>query len=506
MSGRDNIQKNLTQITPANQKKLSTTLEKIGPYKIESLLSIGGMSYLYLAKHPTVDQLVVIKVVRSKYLKDKVVLTRLLNEAKILGVTSHPNIVKLYDLGQWEKGLYVVMEYVQGVSLRQFIMRNTMTHQRALEIILQIAYALAHLHGQGVIHRDLKPDNILMTESGDIKLIDFGLAQFLLAPPDDKITQGKVKMGTPNYMSPEQKERPDQVSYGTDIFSLGIIAYELYLGKMCHGVIRLDLLPPGLRKIIEKAMQVDLAKRYQDIVDFISDISAFLHRLEEGKEEDEAPAQLLHLTQKLFIPAKTPSWSEVEVGMAHFEGTSWASLYLDYFALAPNRLAMLLAEPLAKGMEASFSLALLRGMVRALPKPAVSPFLNQLSQILSAEPQKRLFRFSCLFLDLDQNSLTFAAAADFSPLWRCPQNRTEPHILETPNPPLGSDPTHPFLVVEDRFELGDTLLLSTFPTPTLASLTPHLLLSPQPLAHKALQLLSPPSLSHEALFLALKRI
>jgi len=506
MSGRDNIQKNPTQISPINQKKNSTTLEKIGPYKIESLLSIGGMSYLYLAKHPTEDQLVVIKVVRSKYLKDKVVLTRLLNEAKILGVTSHPNIVKLYDLGQWEKGLYVVMEYVQGVSLRQFTMRNTMTHKRALEIVLQIAYALAHLHGQGVIHRDLKPDNILMTESGDIKLIDFGLAQFLLAPPDDKITQGKVKMGTPNYMSPEQKERPDQVSYGTDIFSLGIIAYELYLGKMCHGVIRLDLLPSGLRKIIEKAMQVDPTKRYQDIVDFISDISAFLHRLEEGEEEDEAPAQLLHLTQKLFIPAKIPPWTEVEVGMAHLEGSSWASLYLDFFTPASNRLAVFLAEPLVGGMEASFSLALLCGMVRALPKSSASQFLNQLGQTLTVEPQKRLFRLACLFLDLDQNSLTFATAADFPPLWRCPQNRTEPHILEAQNPPLGSDSTRQFLVVEDRFELGDTLLLPTFPTPTLAPLTPHLLLASQPLAHKALQLLSPPSRTREALFLSLKRI
>src|SRR3989338_52371 len=124
---------------PPPPPEMPPTPEMIGPYKIESLFKRGGMSLLYLAKHPTTSETVIVKVVLPKYLKDREMLTRLLREAKILGIASHPNVVKLYDLGRWEQGLFVAMEFVQGVSLRQFIKTQSFTHRRALEIVLQIS-------------------------------------------------------------------------------------------------------------------------------------------------------------------------------------------------------------------------------------------------------------------------------------------------------------------------------------------------------------------------------
>ncbi|MDE3048213.1 MAG: serine/threonine protein kinase, partial [Verrucomicrobiota bacterium] len=180
--------------------------QQIGPYKVESLLSKGGMSVLYLGIHPTTSKPIVIKVLSPKYCKNKEMASRFLKEAAIIGMAHHPNIVRLYGQGAWEKGLYIAMEFVQGISLRQFIQQKSLTHQRALEIILQVAYALCHLHTHGVIHRDLKPENILITESGEIKVIDFGIAHLQGEAGTERITQKRKVMGTPVYMSPEQKE------------------------------------------------------------------------------------------------------------------------------------------------------------------------------------------------------------------------------------------------------------------------------------------------------------
>jgi len=199
--------------------------KQIGPYKIESLLNKGGMSVLFLGAHPETAEPIVIKVLVPKYLKNKEMVNRFLNEAQIIGMASHPNIVRLYGQGEWEKGLYIAMEFIRGISLRQFIQKKSLSNKRALEIVLQVAYALSHLHTHGVIHRDLKPENILITESGDIKVIDFGIAQLQGTVGAERITQRKRMMGTPVYRSPEQKENPSHDSFSSDRYSLGIIMY-----------------------------------------------------------------------------------------------------------------------------------------------------------------------------------------------------------------------------------------------------------------------------------------
>jgi eukaryotic-like serine/threonine-protein kinase len=441
----------------------------IGPYKIESLLKRGGMSLLYLGVNPANSQTVVVKVVLPKYLKNKDVLTRLLREAKILSVASHKNIVKLYDLGRCEQGLYIAMEYVQGVSLRQFIKTESLTHKRALEIVLEIGYALAHLHAQGIIHRDLKPDNILITESGEIKVIDFGISEFVETADRFHKTKKKSKMGTPHYMSPEQNENPEKVSYGTDIYSLGIIAYELYFGKPAYGVIQTATLPRGLHKILAKALQAAPEKRYQDIIDFIADLSEFLKHIEE-EEKKATPEELfslLEVTREALQPKVAPKWADVEIGIALKEDAEGGS-YLDFFPLIPNRYGILLASPVKKeGSNALFLSSMLRGMVRmaALLAPAnpVPSFLNALNRVLSNE--QHLFDYALLCLDLEHGLLAYGSSKPGT-LCHFPESAPKPRFLDAENPPLGKKEGAAFLEIKENWNPGDLLLLSSIPMET----------------------------------------
>jgi len=483
----------------------------IGPYKIESFLKRGGMSLIYLATHPTTHEMVVIKVVRPKYLKTKAILFRLIREAKILGISRHPSIVKLYDLGQWEHGLFIAMEFVQGISLHQFLEERSLIPKRALEIIIQVAYAIAHLHAHGILHRDLKPDNILITESGAIKLIDFGIAQFVNSKKIDRMTKKTSRLGTPQYMSPEQRLNPDKVSYASDIFSLGIVTYELYLGHFCHGIIHLDVLPQGLKKILQKALQTDPEQRYTDVIDFISDLIQFLKTFDENKavRQEEVSEEMLSLiddTCSILLPQAPPKWPEAEIGIATCQGASFCGLYLDFLFLSENQLGILLARPLQRNQNSLSRSAMFRGMARvaALQKNKTLP--SMLNQILLNDPMvHESFQFAILALEAQKNSLSFISC-QFGFLWHLPDQSQEIRPLEVSNPPLGSNAEQNFLEIKENWNLGDTLLLSSLSLDqsALDYLFANLSLAPQQLANKALTTFA--SLSDGAAFIMIRRV
>jgi len=487
--------------------------EFIGPFKIESLYKRGGMSLIYLAIRPETTETCVVKVVLPKYLKNKEMLGRLLREAKILSMATHPHIVKLYDLGRCEQGLYVAMEFVQGVSLRQFTREESLTHKRGLEIVIQIGYALSHLHAQGIIHRDLKPENVLITESGEIKLIDFGIALFVDTQDIDHKSQKRARLGTPHYMSPEQKENPDKVSYASDIFSLALIAYELYLGHAAHGVVQIALLPKTLQKILGKALLLDPAKRYQDVIDFLSDLSQFLQKIEE-EERQSAPEEIysiLEETRTLLLSRIAPRWPNLEIGIALQNQWILDGLILDCFPLIPNRYGILLAKPSSEGGPNSLFLSsLLKGMVRMAAKEwasqPVPQFLKRLNQTLCDKEQKVSFRFALLFFDLGANLLAYASS-QMGSLWRRLPKKEEPRVFETENPLLGAEIGSEFDEIKESWNLEDLLLFSSFMIdPAHAkTLSPSLLLAPKAAAGKALHSLTPPPDKQSAL-LVLKRI
>lgn len=391
--------------------------KKIGPYKIESLLKKGGMSFLYLGIHPETGRPIVIKVLSPKYIKNEEVVQRFLKEADIIRTSNHPNIIKLYGQGTWQHGLYIAMEFVQGISLKQFLLEKSLSLKKALEIVLQVAYALCHLHAHGVIHRDLKPENILITENGEIKVIDFGIAQLIDEKSEEK---PKHFIGTPVYMSPEQKEDSSKVSFSSDIYSLGIITYELVLGKLSHGVIHLSLIPKKLKNILEKALAKDLKNRYKDVVDFITDLSEYLKLYAESEEietEEKSSEFFTSIinTEKLFLAKNVPNWKHLDIAIEKESLPSSFGLYIDFFKLSENIFACCLAECENKDLESAIYMSILRGYIRmemteAQTRRDFSPssILTKLNSVITRDLMNQKFSVNLIVMNLDKDQILYS--------------------------------------------------------------------------------------------------
>ncbi len=437
--------------------------ERIGPYKVEALLEKGGMSILYLATHPETKDPMTIKVLFPEFVSNPEMVQRFLREAEIIKLTDHSNIVKLFGQGEWEGGLYIAMEFIQGISLRQYLLRNLISLKHALELVMEISMALCHLHAHGVIHRDLKPENILVTESGGVKVIDFGIAQLLTEGHTDPNAKRRL-IGTPIYMSPEQKNDPESTSYPSDIYSLGIITYELVLGKLSHGQIHLSIMPKGLQKILAKSLQLDPADRYQDIVDFMTDVSAYLHSpalLKENKELDPLSdlSESLRHAQHSLVPQDPPRWAKVDVGLATYKSLGTSSLYYDFFNLPQQGYGIIIGEPSVKGSPGIVYTSVLRGMVRALCQLTQRPeeMATVLNALLMNDPMKQNFSFSYLILLPKDNCFRFISCG-CGHLWYIPQGESTLQSIVSQNAPLGVEGLNNFSEIEHPWHIGDTIL------------------------------------------------
>jgi eukaryotic-like serine/threonine-protein kinase len=452
-----------------------TIPKMIGPYKIESLLERGGMSILYLGTHPETKEPVTIKVLSPKYLANPEVVKRFLNEAEIIALADHPNIVKLYGHGEWEEGLYIAMEFVQGISLRQFLLQTPMSLKKSLEIIIDIGYALCHLHTHGVIHRDLKPENILMTETGHIKVIDFGISQLLTEKNEHSASLKKRLIGTPIYMSPEQRENPETVSYPSDIYSLGIIAYELVLGKLSHGQIHISLMPKGLQKIMNKALQYKPEDRYLDIVDFISDVTSYLHSSDIQKEM-KVGDQLSELSENLkqayhlLIPSSNPVWPHLSIGIVSNKSMGITGYFYDFFQIQEDSYGIILGESFAKGAEGILNIAYLKGMVRALcnlkKKPA--ELAITLNEIILKDHIEQAFSMSYAILSPKTNELNFISCG-LGHLWQLSPASNTFSEISTNNIALGLDLNAKYVEVNRSWPEENVLLFCHASLPSLIS-------------------------------------
>lgn len=442
----------------------------IGPYKIESLLTKGGMSLLYLGLDTETKKPLAIKVLSPSYVTHPEAVGRFLKEARVIALTNHPNIVKLYGQGEWEKGLYIAMELIHGISLKQFIMQHSLSMRRALEIILQVAYALLHLHSHGVVHRDLKPENILITEEGEIKVIDFGIAQ--LHEEEKNVTDAGRYLGTPNYMSPEQKENPSSVTFSSDIYSLGVILYELILGKLSFGIINLIALPKGLKKIATRALAISVKERYQNISEFIHDVSRYLNsgELEKERTGSDQAKELNERIQRANLglsPTALPTWPQMDLGVAKGRGQQQLGLYYDLFRLPNNTFLVLIAASISTAIESAMSIAVLRGMIRmhmheftpsskALFKPV--PFVEKLNRLLFEDILGEKFALNFVLLDPLRDLATYVSCG-FDALLHIPQGQTAPRKLSSQNDLLGTSLTTEFSETTDNWNPGDILFL-----------------------------------------------
>lgn len=445
--------------------------QKIGPYPIEALLSKGGMSLLYLGLHPETKRPLVVKVLSPHFLQNASVKQQFLKEAKIIEMSNHPNIVKLYGQGEWEQGLYIAMEFIQGVSLKQFILQNSLATKRSLEILLQVAYALLHLHTHGIVHRDLKPENILITEEGSVKVIDFGIAQLQSDPHTLKYSQGGL-IGTPSYMSPEQKKDPVHVSYPSDIYALGVVSYELLVGKLSFGKIHISYLPTSLQPIVAKAIAPQVEDRYEDIVEYINALSSALKALIrfDGKTGDQQQLlEKLEMLQKSLRPSKLDSSPNFTFSSAFVKGAFNFDIYYDSVRLANGNTLFMLGQTTTTDLEALTQIALLKGFVHGLLYPhlfdeklpfVLSQFAGSLNDMIYGLKQKITIAFSAVYLQEAKDSFEFLSCG-LNSLMHLPGALEESREIESTNPLLGETASLAPFETFDRWEVGDTLIVHT---------------------------------------------
>jgi predicted Ser/Thr protein kinase len=242
--------------------KLFPQLEIIG------FLGKGGMGAVYKARQPALDRIVALKIIPPQAAAGPGFIERFNREARALAKLSHPNIIAVHEFGQANGLPYFLMEYVDGLNLRQLEQAGKLSAREALQIVPQICEALQFAHDEGIVHRDIKPENILLDKKGRVKIADFGIAKILSGKRDVAITETGGAIGTPHYMAPEQMEKPTTVDHRADIFSLGVVFYEMLTGELPLG----KFAPPSSRKVevdvrlddvVLRALERDPELRYQ---------------------------------------------------------------------------------------------------------------------------------------------------------------------------------------------------------------------------------------------------
>ncbi len=202
----------------------------VGPYKITEQLGRGGMATVFKAYHAKLDRYVAIKALHPAFMEDPNFLARFQREAQVVARLEHTNIVPVYDYAEHEGRPYLVMKFVEGETLKARLVREGVTREQVLEITETVGAALAYAHQEGILHRDVKPSNVLLAEDGRIYLADFGLAR--IAQAGESTLSGDMMLGTPQYISPEQAMGVGELDEGTDIYSFGVMLYELIVGQV----------------------------------------------------------------------------------------------------------------------------------------------------------------------------------------------------------------------------------------------------------------------------------
>ncbi|HAF15804.1 MAG TPA: hypothetical protein DCK99_19345, partial [Blastocatellia bacterium] len=289
----------------------------ISHYRIISRIGAGGMGEVYLANDSELGRNVALKVLPADVVSDQQRMSRFVREAKAASALNHPNIVTIHEIGRADSMRFIVMEFVEGTTLRQLIARGPMKLNEVLEIITQILSALAEAHQAGIVHRDIKPENIMVRHGGLVKLLDFGLAKLTEKPaaavdteaPTQALlkTEAGVVVGTPYYMSPEQV-RGLEIDPRTDIWSFGVVAYEMLTGIFpFQGPTPTDViisiaekdppaparyareLPPELERIISKTLAKNREERYQTAKDLLIDLKRLKQQLEIESASERTP-------------------------------------------------------------------------------------------------------------------------------------------------------------------------------------------------------------------------
>jgi predicted Ser/Thr protein kinase len=322
--------------------------------EILELLGRGGMGIVYKARQKQLGRIVALKILSPTVAQDPAFAERFSREARALAMLNHPHIVAVYDFGRKDDLFYFLMEYVDGANLRQVLDGGRLAPREALAIVPQICDALQYAHDNGVVHRDIKPENLLLDRRGRVKIADFGLAKLAGRQPHDVTLTGTGQvMGTLHYMAPEQTEHPQLVDHRADIYSLGVVFYQMLTGELPLG----RFAPPSrkveidvrLDEVVLRALEKEPALRYQHASEIKTRVES-IATSEPGKgPEPEPPAVAPADLDKARRDVRLPAIGLLVVGIVNFlavsvAGAAWGLLAQYAAAKAASQSPLTAAE------------------------------------------------------------------------------------------------------------------------------------------------------------------
>jgi len=288
-----------SSFTPPSPAELSAAFPDL---EIVGLLGQGGMGAVYKAVQKKLDRDVALKILPPELGKDPSFAERFRREAKTLAQLNHPHVVTVHDFGEQGGYFYLLMEFVDGMNLRQMLEMGQLSSREALNIVPQVCDALQYAHEAGIVHRDIKPENILIDQRGQVHIADFGLAKIVgRGPQDFSLTQSHQRLGTPHYMAPEQVEHPAQVDHRADIFSLGVVFYEMLTGQLPLGRFgppsEKAHVSPAFDPVVMRSLEREPSRRYQHASEVKSQVESL---------DPEAPATAAPAAPTTSPSAPTP--------------------------------------------------------------------------------------------------------------------------------------------------------------------------------------------------------
>jgi serine/threonine protein kinase len=285
-------------------------------FEILGFIGKGGMGAVYKARQPGLDRLVALKVLPPAVASDPSFAERFTREARALARLNHPNIVAVYDFGMAGALHYLVMEFVDGTNLREVERSAQLSPEQALAIVPQICEALQFAHNEGIVHRDIKPENLLLDKKGRVKITDFGIAKLLDVPTGKaSLTGAKDVVGTPHYMAPEQIEKPQTVDHRADIYSLGVVFYEMLTGELPLG----KFAPPSkkaqvdarLDEVVLHTLEKEPERRYQQANQVKTDVETIAGTPPKPSQANPTPQ---HRFTNSPAPQTRKSWWRILAG------------------------------------------------------------------------------------------------------------------------------------------------------------------------------------------------
>lgn len=328
--------------TPPEVGQVATAFPQL---EVQAFIGAGGMGAVFRARQPKLNRLVALKVLPASLAqRDQAFAARFEREGQLLARLHHPNIVAVYDSGLAGEYFYLLMEYVDGVNLRQAMQAGRFTPEQALILVPQICNALQYAHEEGVLHRDIKPENILLDSKGRVKLADFGIGkiigerEFPAAHANEanaSLTQAGAALGTPAYMAPEQRDQPNQVDHRADIYSLGVVFYELLTGKLPAGNFSppsaLAASDPKINAIVRQALEKERDRRQQSAAEMRTQVET----LTAASSQSSSAAGVNPPLKKGLGRFATPEFLQSFLGgLKRHEGSGELSLHYDRLCFA----------------------------------------------------------------------------------------------------------------------------------------------------------------------------